>query len=285
MKTPDYFPIALILLLISVVGSHAQSTRIMSYNIRYKNSTDSINGWDHRKNNVAALIRYHQADIVGVQEAQPDQMADLEKLLPEFGWYGVPRVSGKSGEYTAILFKKERYQVLSSGTFWYSETPDVKESKSWDAFYPRTASWCKFKDKKSGNQFLVFNTHLDHRGVIAREKSAEVLLRQIQAKAAGLPVVVTGDFNTTPGSAPYLRLTETKTLFDSFDLSETPHYGPVNTSSGFTVRTEPLRARIDYIFVNNKVKVRQHATLTDQQEGRYYSDHLPVIAILDWVKK
>jgi endonuclease/exonuclease/phosphatase family metal-dependent hydrolase len=268
----------------SVQYIQAQSTRIMSYNIRYKNTIDSINGWEYRKANVAGLVKYHQADVLGVQEAQPDQMADLEKLLPEYGWYGVPRVSGKSGEFTAIFYRKDRYKLVSSGTFWYSETPNVKESKSWDAFYPRTASWCKLTDKKSGKTFFLFNTHLDHRGVVAREKSAEVLLAQIDSIAGKAPVVVTGDFNSSPTSAAYKTLVEGKKLLDAFDISATPHYGPVNTSSGFEVKKEPIRSRIDYIFVNAKVKVIEHATLSDQQEGRYYSDHLPVISVIDWVK-
>ncbi|GGB96581.1 endonuclease/exonuclease/phosphatase family protein [Dyadobacter sediminis] len=282
MRVMRLFPA--LFLVISLHSIQAQSMRIMSYNIRYKNAADSINGWEYRKENVAALIRYHKADLLGVQEAQPDQMADLEKLLPEFSWYGVPRVSGKSGEFTAVFYRKERYKLISSGTFWYSETPNVKESKSWDAFYPRTASWCKFTDKKSKKTFFFFNTHLDHHGVLAREKSAEVLLAQMDSIAEKLPVLVTGDFNAGPASAAYKTLTEGKKLLDTYDISATPHYGPVNTSSGFDVKKEPIRSRIDYIFVNAKVKVLEHATLSDQQEGRYYSDHLPVIAEIELIK-
>ncbi|MCE6992635.1 endonuclease/exonuclease/phosphatase family protein [Dyadobacter sp. CY323] len=269
---------------ISIQHIQAQSTRVLSYNIRYKNSTDSINGWEYRKANVAGLVKYHKADVLGVQEAQPSQMTDLETLLPEYAWYGVPRVSGKSGEFTAIFYRRDRYELVSSGTFWYSETPNVKESKSWDAFYPRTASWCKLKDKKSKKTFFIFNTHLDHRGVVAREKSAEVLLAQIDSIAGKSPVVVTGDFNSTPTSAAYKKLVDGKKLIDAFEITETPHYGPVNTSSGFEVKKEPIRARIDYIFVNQKFKVLEHATLSEQQEGRYYSDHLPVIAVIDPAK-
>ncbi len=262
----------------------AQEMRVMSYNIRYKNSIDSINGWEYRKENVAALIRYHQADVVGVQEAQPDQMADLERLLPEFGWYGVPRVEGKSGEYAAIFYRKSRFTLSESGTFWMSETPDVKESKSWDAFYPRTASWCKLTDKRTKKSFFFFNTHFDHRGEIARQKSSEVILQQIRRYAGKSAVIVTGDFNSTPQSVAYQNITKDGTLKDALGLSELPHYGPVNTAGGFFVRKEPIRAKIDYIFVNDKVRVLQHATITDQQEGRYYSDHLPVIAVVE-IKK
>ncbi|MPR31907.1 endonuclease/exonuclease/phosphatase family protein [Salmonirosea aquatica] len=261
--------------------AQAQNMRVMSYNIRYKNTIDSINGWEFRKENVVGLIRYHQADIVGLQEAQADQMADLEKLLPEFGWYGVPRVEGKAGEYTAILYRKDRFKVLDSDTFWFSETPHVKGSKSWDAFYPRTASWCKLSDRKSRREFYFFNTHLDHRGDIARQKSAEVLHAQITALTGQRAVILTGDFNASPTSITYQKVVEGGKLMDAYMQTKTPHYGPVNTSSGFWVSKGPIRSRIDFIFVNAKVRVLQHATLTDQQEGRYYSDHLPVMAVVD----
>lgn len=268
-------------IMLSSYLSWAQDMRVMTYNIRYKNTIDSINGWEFRKENVAGLINYHQADVLGVQEATPDQLVDLEKLLPDFSWYGVPRVEGKNGEYTAVFYRKSRFKLLDSGTFWYSETPHVKESKSWDAFYPRTASWCRLVDKTRGIEFYFFNTHLDHRGEIARQKSAEVLREQIRTIAGQKPVIVVGDFNASPTSITYQKLLEGGKLLDSIKQTKTPHYGPENTSSGFYVRKEPLRSRIDYIFVNTKVSVLKHATLTDQQAGRYYSDHLPVVAVVE----
>ncbi|TDE12120.1 endonuclease/exonuclease/phosphatase family protein [Dyadobacter psychrotolerans] len=256
----------------------AQDLRVMSYNVRYKNSIDSINGWEYRKGNVAGLVKYHKVDIFGTQEANWDQLGDMEKSLPEYKWYGIPRVAGKNGEFTAIFYLKDRFTLLDSGTFWYSETPYVKESKSWDAFYPRIASWCKLKDKKTGTVFFFFNTHFDHRGSIAKEKSAEILRSQIDSIAKKMPVIVTGDFNSIDTSTPYKTMVAGGTLKDALHISEMPHYGPVNTSSGFAVSNKPIPGRIDYIFVNDKVKVLQHATITDQQEGRYYSDHLPVIS-------
>ena len=252
--------------------------RVMSYNIRYKNKIDSINGWEFRRDNIARLIQYHGADIIGMQEANFEQIDDLEKRLPDYGWYGVARMAGPTGECTPIFYRRDRYKLLDSGTFWYSETPEVKESKSWDAFYPRIASWGKFLDKKTKKQFFFFNTHFDHRGEIARQNSSLVLLRHVETIARGKPVIVTGDFNALESSVAYKNLTASGTLKDAVHVSKAPHYGPVNTSSGFYVSAKPLRARIDYIFVNDKVAVKQTATLTDQQEGRYYSDHLAVTA-------
>lgn len=257
-----------------------QNLRVMSYNIRYKNSIDSINGWEYRKEKVAGLIKYHNAELLGVQEANLEQLSDMEKSLPAYKWYGVPRVSGKSGEYTAIFYLRERFELLDSGTFWFSETPHIKESKSWDAMYPRIASWTKLKDKKTKVVFFFFNTHFDHRGEVARQKSAEIIRSQIDAIAKKSPVILAGDFNSTESSVAYKKIVEGQQLKDALFISEIPHYGPVNTSSGFAVTKTPIRARIDYLFVNDKVKVLQHATITDQEEGRYYSDHLPVISEL-----
>lgn len=252
--------------------------RVMTYNVRYKNSIDSINGWEYRKANVAALVQYHNADVIGMQEANPDQVRDLDSLLPDYDWYGVPRVEGPQGEYTPIFYRKNRFECLESGSFWYSETPEVKESKSWDAMYPRIASWCRLKDRRSGNELFFFNTHFDHRGEMARQQSALVLRRYIDSLANGRPVIVTGDFNSTDTSVAYRHMVADGALKDALHVSATPHYGPVNTAAGFWVKKEPIRVRIDYIFVNDRVNVISHASLTDQQEGRYYSDHLPVIA-------
>ncbi len=252
--------------------------RVMSFNIRYKNTIDSINGWEYRRDNVARLVQYHGVDVVGMQEANLEQIADLEQRMPEYGWYGVLRMEGPTGECTPIFYRKDRFDLLDSGTFWYSETPDVKFSKSWDAFYPRIASWTKLRDKQTKKAFFFFNTHFDHRGEIARQNSALVLLRKVKSITKGEPVMITGDFNARESSVAYKNLTESGELKDAVHVSQAPHYGPVNTSSGFFVRTQPPRARIDYVFVNDKVVVKQTATLTDQQEGRYYSDHLPVVA-------
>lgn len=262
------------------VAQSGKEMHVMSYNIRYKNTIDGINGWDNRKENVAALIKYHKPDIIGMQEAFLSQIDDLEKALPGYKWYGVPRVSGANGECSPIFYREDRYKLLDKGTFWYSETPSIKESKSWDAFYPRIASWCKFKDRRSGKEFYFFNTHFDHRGVVAREKSAEVLRRQIDSISKDKPVIITGDFNTLPSSVPYEIICKEGIFKDALVTTETPHYGPVNSSSGFLVSKEPIRARIDYIFVNKNVRVLQHATLSDQIEGRYFSDHLPVTATI-----
>jgi len=278
-----HFFLALFLALISLPifalkTKDTASLRVMSYNIRYLNTIDSINVWDNRKDKVAGLINYHQADLIGVQEAVLSQIKDLEAKLPDFAWYGVGRMDGKEdGEFSAIYYRKSRFKLLDSGTFWYSETPNTPGSKSWDDYFPRMASWVKLKDKQTGRTFFHFNTHYDHRGAFTREKSSEILVQQTAAIAGKLPMLITGDFNTTETSKPYQVLVNNTGLQDAKYISQTPHYGPAGTSSGFWVK-KTIRAKIDYIFVNKPVQVLQHAILTDQQDGRYFSDHLAVIA-------
>jgi endonuclease/exonuclease/phosphatase family metal-dependent hydrolase len=149
--------------------------RVMTFNIRYDEPRDKENAWPNRKELVASMIRFHHADLVGLQEALKRQLDDLEKLLPEYAWVGVGRGDGKTeGEYSAILYRKIRFTYLASSTFWLSETPDVA-SMGWDAAYPRIVTWVKLKDNRTSKTFFHFNTHFDNRGVLAREESSKLL--------------------------------------------------------------------------------------------------------------
>lgn len=270
-------------------GTFAQpdaSLRAMSFNIRYANPGDGYNAWTHRKEMAASMIRYHQADIVGLQEALRSQLDDLSNLLPGYEWFGVARSDGTTdpdpdSEFSAIIYRAERLERLDGGTFWLSETPDQVGSTGWDAALPRIVTWARFRDKRSDETFYHFNTHFDHRGVKARRESARLILRKIQEIAReDAPVVLTGDFNCVPTDDPYLVLTDdtgSHPLFDAFLITRRPHHGPESTWSGFDFPGEPGR-RIDYVFVNDQVDVRYHAILSESWSGRFPSDHLPVLA-------
>jgi endonuclease/exonuclease/phosphatase family metal-dependent hydrolase len=259
----------------------AEPLRVMTFNIRYNNPADGPDAWPHRQDGVAALIRYHDADLIGLQEAQIDQLRDLERLLPEYARFGLARDDGRpSDEYSSIMYRSARFEVLDQGMFWLSETPNVPGSRGWDARFPRIATWGRFRDRSTGDTILQLNTHFDHIGVQAREESARLLARWLAENSRGLPVIVTGDLNTLPESAPIQVLLDPNTaprLYDAFDVSEQPHYGPNSTWNRFR-EVEPGR-RIDFIFVGDGVRVRNHAALTDRlPNGRFPSDHLPVIA-------
>ncbi len=263
-----------------VAGQQAPAPlRVMSYNIRLDTPADKEDQWPHRKDRVVALIRYHQPDLLGVQEALPHQVKELEQALPQYGWYGVGRDDGKeSGEFSAIYYDKDKFQVQDSGTFWLSPQPD-KPTKGWDAAIIRICSWVKLKNKKTGGVLYHFNTHFDHIGEKARENSATLIAAKISEIAGTNPFVLTGDLNTTDDSKAYANLTSSGALLDTETLSASGHYGPSGTFSTFDVQSE-LGKKIDYILVSKHFSVLQHATLTDAQNGKYPSDHLPVIAVI-----
>jgi endonuclease/exonuclease/phosphatase family metal-dependent hydrolase len=253
-----------------------QPLNVITYNIRLNTTTDGVNAWPNRKENVKALVKFYDADILCVQEALPDQFDDL-LANSDFDVVGVGRDDGKrKGEFSAIYFNKNRFIKKEGGTFWLSLTPDMP-SKGWDAALNRVCSWVKLYDKSNKKEFIVFNTHYDHVGVKARIESAKLIKQKIQEIAPKLPVVFTGDLNVTPETEAIATIKSF--LTDAKDISVEPHYGPVGTFNSFNFNSE-LKQTIDYVFVNKGFKVLKHATLSDSKDKRYYSDHLPVFVRL-----
>lgn len=249
---------------------------IITYNIRMNTASDGENAWPLRKDKVAALLKFHQADIFNVQEALAEQMDDLKKSFPDFDVVGAGRDDGKAaGEFMAIFFRKGRFEKLADGMFWLNEHPD-KPGLGWDAPSDiRDVTWVKLKDKLTGKTFYVLNTHFDHRGVIAREESAKLILKFIRREnKENLPLILTGDFNCVKNSVPVQLILEE--LSDAQDKSLTQPYGPQGTASGFNVKV--VTKKIDFVFVNDPVIVLRHGILSDSYGLFYPSDHLPVLA-------
>ncbi|WP_240615379.1 endonuclease/exonuclease/phosphatase family protein [Pedobacter paludis] len=249
---------------------------VITYNIRLNVASDGINAWPNRKDNVKALVKFHDADILCVQEALPEQ---FDALLENsnFDVVGVGRDDGKrKGEFSAVYFDKSRFTKKDGGTFWLSQTPGVP-SKGWDAALNRICSWVKLYDKLNKKEFIVFNTHYDHIGVQARIESAKLIKQKIQEIAPTLPVVFTGDLNVTPETEAVATIKSF--LIDTKDVTEEPPYGPTGTFNAFDFNSD-LKNRIDYVFVNKKFNVQKFAVLTDSKDKRYFSDHLPVFVRL-----
>jgi endonuclease/exonuclease/phosphatase family metal-dependent hydrolase len=267
--------------LLSQQKNDALKITIMSYNIRVA-VDEGINSWQNRKEKVATMIRFHHADVVGFQEALKDQLDDLIELLPEYSWQGVGRDDGKEkGEYSAILYKRDKFQLLGNSTFWLSEAPDTV-SIGWDAALPRIVTWILLKDNETQRMFYHFNTHFDHVGVEARKNSSKLILKKVREITAGensVPlekaVVITGDFNSRPESDVYKIMTEE--FSDAKNVSKYGHYGSAISFNAFGKHVEE-GDRIDFIFVNNKVNVEQHGIIGERIEGNYPSDHMPVVA-------
>jgi endonuclease/exonuclease/phosphatase family metal-dependent hydrolase len=268
--------------LLSVPGFQAQAQskketpfNIITYNIRMNTTGDKENAWPLRKDKVAGLLKFHEADIFNVQEALPEQMDDLAASFPGFDHVGVGRDDGKrEGEHMAIFFNTSRFEKLDDGMFWLSETPD-KPGLGWDAACNRTCTWIKLKDRITKKSFLVLDTHLDHMGVKAREEGAKLIIGRIpEINRENLPLIFTGDFNLIKNSVPIQTILGV--LNDARDKSVTAPYGPEGTSGGFAVK--PLKRTIDFIFINDRVNVLRFGVLSDSFNMFYPSDHLPVLA-------
>ncbi|HYO22758.1 MAG TPA: endonuclease/exonuclease/phosphatase family protein, partial [Flavisolibacter sp.] len=261
----------------------AQELNVMTFNIRLNTKADSLNAWPYRKDKVASQILFHEAHLLGVQEALHDQMVDLKERLPRFKYVGGARDDGKEkGEYSAIFYDTTRLQALESKTFWLSLTPEIPGSKSWDAAITRIVTWARFKDRKTGKAFFAFNTHFDHIGKEARRESAKLLLQKVASIAGKTPSIITGDFNATPADEP-IQIITGKTnplhLIDTKEISVTPHYGPSGTFNAFGPK-ERDDMPIDYIFLKGAWKVLKHATISQTWNGRFASDHFAVLATL-----
>jgi endonuclease/exonuclease/phosphatase family metal-dependent hydrolase len=270
-------------LLIAQSEKDNDAFRVMTYNIRYAGNeeTDGVNAWSKRKNLVASMIRFHHADIVGVQEALLLQLDDLTELLPGYTWVGVGRDDGENkGEFSAILFRNDRFETIKHSTFWLSDTPD-KPSMGWDAAFPRVVTWAEVKDKEDGKTFFIFNTHYDHIGEIARVNSSKLLKKRIAEIVDDQSIIVMGDFNTQDSSEAYEILTnkenEKPFLYDAQFVSKSAHHGSHVTFNDFGTAIEPGN-KIDFIFVSEDVEVLQHGVIDELVDGRYPSDHMPVLA-------
>ena len=229
------------------------------------------NTWQERKPRCLAVIEQNRFDIFGVQEAYRSQLDDL--LGSEFAFVGGGRDDFKDkGEFSAILYRKDRFELIKGGTFGLSEKPEVPGYKSWKTACPRIATWGLFKDKKTGKEFIYYNTHLDHVSELARINGIKLLVRHARENAKGKPLIISGDFNAKPTSETYA--TAASLLNNTEKVSQTPHTGPVQTFHGFGryVRTYP----IDFIFVSDDIQVFFHKTIDTKFPEGFPSDHYPV---------
>jgi len=255
----------------------SQPMNIVSFNIRYNTPNDGENAWPNRIEMATGLLKFHEADIFGLQEALHGQILDVKNKMPGYEWFGVGRDDGKKGgEFSPIFYKKSKFELLDHGTFWLSETPE-KPSTGWDAALNRIVTWGIFKSKETGKEFMVFNTHFDHVGVEARKNSATLIREKIQKMVpANTPAILTGDFNLTPDQEPIKMLKDY--LGDSREVTKEPPYGPVGTYNGFDINADLSSRRIDYIFVKGDIEVLKYAALSEIKDNRFPSDHLPIIA-------
>lgn len=267
---------------------------MMTFNIRYANTGDGVNAWSQRKAQVYALIKGQDPDIIGFQEVLLSQLQDLTANVPGYTAIAVGRDDGKSaGEHSPIFLRASRFQVDTTGTFWFSDTPAVPGSKIWGNTIPRICTWARLVDRNTSKGFYLFNLHVDHLSQPSREKSMLLLTARIgEVKHKTEPVFVTGDFNAGESNIT-IRYMKGKATLDNRNnpmpfLDSFREYDSVSTAVAtrhdFTGNTS-ADDKIDYIWILPRIKTVKAEIIRTHVNGLYPSDHFPVTAALtvpDW---
>jgi len=291
------------------LGAYAQELNIGSYNIRVANTVDPKhkNGWEDRRDILCDLIRFENFDAFGAQEVTYPQLCDMLERLPDYSYVGVGRDDGKDkGEFSPVFYNTKRFQLLTSGTFWLSETPE-EVSMGWDAVCRRVCSYALLKDRKTKQQFWFFNTHMDHIGVVARREGAKLILAKIHELTGDKSnIVVTGDFNVDQFSEAHATILSTGRLQDSYAIAGT-RFAPGCTFNSWDVNVFSEK-RIDHIFVSTGTSVSRYGILTyhywegekradselqsapreltaEQRNPHMPSDHYPINAWISFPRK
>lgn len=265
-----------IILCFAISSQLFSQTKVLTYNIKYDATLDTVNNWNFRKEAMVKLLQHYEPVFIGLQEALVHQVSYLNEGLPNYSYIGVGRDDGKEkGEYTAILYDSTQYKVVQSNTFWLSETPE-KISKGWDAALERICTYGLFEHHTTKEQIWIFNTHFDHIGELARENSAQLIVDKIkEINTAKIPIVLMGDFNLEPERKGISILRSY--LQDGKEITQKPFYGPEGTFNGFD-HDMRLDRRIDYLFVSH-LRVIDYIHIDDRMgNNMHISDHLPVLS-------
>ena len=257
--------------------------KVMSFNIRYGTARDGENHWSKRHQLVRETIDIFDPDLLGVQEALPFQCEYLQEHFPEYDFFGRGRqTEPNQGEFCAIFFRRSRFEKREGGHFWLSETPEQAGSRGWDAALPRMVTWVRLRDQSSGQEFVFANTHYDHRGVLARKKSSEVIRSWISSQV-DVPIVLTGDFNAAVGSDPYNALLDADAntrskLIDSYRSIHRQTRSDEGTFGAWTGKRDG--PRIDWILTSPEFSTLNASINYHNDSARFPSDHFPVQTVI-----
>ena len=266
-----------VLVVVWAGASSALTVNVMTYNIRYGTADDGENAWPNRRELLMEQLREGAADTIGLQEALRFQIDEIRAALPQYGEVGIGRDGGIKGEYSCILYNTNRFEVIESGTFWLSETPETR-SQDWGSACVRICTWALLADRESGAPFYHFNTHFDHQSTEARLKGMQLIIERIAGRDPSAPFVLTGDFNAGEDSPPLLTAKNGPLpMVDTFRVLH-PRQTQVGTFNRFS--GDAGGAKIDYILTTPDVKVRAAEIDQSMPDGRCISDHFPVTAVL-----
>ncbi len=247
------------------------SIKMMSYNLRCISPTDfGKKSWFYRADLIIDDIVKEKPGIIGFQESTKWHYAYLTNALQGYDSVITYRDEAFNSEGCPIFYNTSLYTLVDKGSFWLSETPEVM-SKSWGAQYNRVCSYVILTDNNSGEDFVVFNTHLSHVSDEARINGIKVVLDKI-SQFGSLPAVIMGDFNAQEGSETYIKVTEN--FIDA-------RYATEKTNDSYTYqgwgKPEKFK-RIDYFMISKTgIKVNQYNVLSGLHDGVYSSDHCPII--------
>lgn len=262
-------------------GASAQpiELKVATFNLRFA-SDKGPNAWPDRRPVMKAAFRKMSADVVGTQEGVYSQLKDIADDLPEYDWIGTGRDGGSRGEFMSIFYRKSRLEPMEFDHFWLSDTPNLIASTNWGNTNRRMTTWVRFRDRKTGHEFIVFNTHLDHAVVGAREKGAALIRQRIEQLTNGLPVLLIGDFNAEPEKEKtYSSLAGDGFLRDAWTAAAVRRNDGIETFHNFKgPRQGPYR--IDWILTRGPWEVPDAEVFVFSRRNQYPSDHHPVIARL-----
>ena len=268
-----------LLLVSAVTAAQEISLRVMTFNVRYGTAFDGDNSWSKRKDTVVNCIKQYDPDIMGMQECLAMQADYIVQNLPGYRWAGIGRDQNGKGEMTAVFYKADVLVPIETLNFWLSETPDQPGSKSWDTACTRMATRIKFHHPRTGRFFVYVNTHLDHQSEPARQNGVGVIDAHLAPYAGDLPVVFTGDFNSSAGKSRAYEIALEKGFKDSW-VEAPVKKGPTITFGAFKAPKPDLDERIDWILYRGNVQVLECETVIYNENGRYPTDHFPVFGIL-----
>ncbi len=266
----------------------------MSFNIRGSfRDAGSVNAWCDRAAPNVATIERCAPDLIGFQELQEGNLETYRERLPRYAHVLGPRYgNGTPHSFNAIFFDAGRLELLDSGGFWLSTTPE-RYSASWQTRVVRSTNWVRLRISDAGLSFLHLNTHLDHVSKPARVRGSALILRKVaellERYGYEMPVVATGDFNCRPDSLPYRNLVEGG-FVDTYLAAGNQDKEDTNTFHAFEgARYRDARPslgprRIDWILLKDPQRhiraVSQSTIVRDHDEGAHPSDHYPVLAEL-----
>jgi endonuclease/exonuclease/phosphatase family metal-dependent hydrolase len=238
------------------------TTRVMSFNLWVSQKTNE------RTARVIKMITKYMPDSFGVQEASPAWMTSLRSGLSAYAYVGGGRDGGSNGEHSAIFYLKDKYTVLDSGTKWLSATPN-SVSKFEESSLNRIVTYAVLKDKTTGKIYVHINTHFDHKSSKARELQADVFL-DVAKQFEDYPVVMTGDFNCTAGSAPYNKIISAGYV-NSSEVAPEKHGSATFHGNGSS------SSIIDFCFITpGKMAAISYRVCDEKIDGALVSDHHPV---------